>query len=299
MPIANENNITAAFVRQFADTFEMACQQKQSHLMMTAKDRGDIQGSSFTINDMGIVDMIDNPTRFSATNLTIPDAGTRLATMIDANLFLPIEPIDLPKLKANPTDSYMQLMIAARNRRWDKAIYRGLIDNINRKVIDGETYTPTAIPAAQKIVAGATGMTKAKIIKARSIFQSNEIGTEDGQEVFMLYDSNMLAQILADTTLTSADFMAVKMLQEGDVGKKWCGFNWVAYEKLDNGAGGATERKTVAYTKDAVHFGRGINWDFSIDKRPDLQNITQLGAKMSVGAGRANEKKVVTIDFVI
>lgn len=299
MPIVNQDMITAAFVRQFHDTFEMACQQQQSRLMGTCMDRGTIEGASFTINDMGIVEMIDNPTRFGPTTLTIPEAGTRLATMIDANLFVPIEPIDLPRLKANPQDKYMQLMIAARNRRWDKAIYRALVDAINRKTVEGETYVSTALPAGQKIVAGGTGMTKAKIIKAKSIFQANQVGVEQGEELYMVYDSNMLSQILADTTLTSADFMSVKMLQDGDIAKKWCGFTWIPYELLDNGAGGGTERKAVAYTKAAVHFGRGINWDFSIDKRPDLQNLMQLGARMSVGSGRANEKKVVTIDFVI
>lgn len=299
MPITNQDNITAAFVRQFHDTFEVACQQMTSRLMGICNDRGAIEGASFTINDMGSVEMVDNPTRFGATTLTIPDAGTRLATMIDANLFVPIEPIDLPKLKANPQDKYMKLMIAARNRRWDKAIYRAAVDAINRKTVDGETYTSTALPSGQKILAGGTGFTKAKILGARKIFQANNVGVEQGEELYMTYDSNMMAQILADTTLTSADFMAVKMLQEGNVDGKWCGFNWIPYELLDNGAGGATERKAVAMTRDAVHFGRGINWDFSIDKRPDLQNLMQLGAKMSIGSGRANEKKVVTIDFVV
>lgn len=299
MSITNQDNITAAFVRQFHDTFEVACQQKTSRLMNICKDRGMITGASFTINDMGIVDMVDNPTRFGPTNLTIPDAGTRLATMIDANLFVPIEPTDLPKLKANPEDPYMQLMIAARNRRWDKAIYRAAVDAIQRKTVDGETYTSTPLPSGQKILAGGTGFTKAKIIAAKKIFQRNEVGVEQGEELYMLYNSDMLGQVLADTTLTSADFMAVKMLQDGDISGKWCGFNWIPYELLDNGAGGSTERKTAAMTRNAVHFGRGTNWDFSIDKRPDLQNLKQLSAMMSVGSGRANEKKVVTIDFVI
>lgn len=299
MPITNQDNITAAFVRQFADTFELACQQMTSRLMGVCKDRGTVEGASFTINDMGLVEMVDNPTRFGATTLTIPDAGTRLVTMTDANLFIPIEPMDLDKLKANPQDSYMRSMIAARNRRWDKAIYRGAVDTINRKTVDGETYTATAIPAGQKILAGATTFTKAKILQARKIFQANGVGVEQGEELYMLYDSNMLGQILSDTTLTSADFMAVKMLQEGDLASKFCGFTWIPYELLDNGAGGPTERKALAMTRDAIHFGRGTNWSFSIDKRPDLQNLMQLGARMSLGAGRANEKKVVTIDFLI
>ncbi|MFX5522699.1 phage capsid protein, partial [Acinetobacter baumannii] len=77
------------------------------------------------------------------------------------------------------------------------------------------------------------GLTKAKIIQARSIFRANETdGVDgDGDELFFLYDSLALTQILSDTTLTSADFMTGKMLQEGGVGGKWMGFTWIPFER--------------------------------------------------------------------
>ncbi|MFX5751928.1 phage capsid protein, partial [Acinetobacter baumannii] len=84
-----------------------------------------------------------------------------------------------------------------------------------------------------------TGLTKAKIIQARSIFRANETdGVDgDGDELFFLYDSLALTQILSDTTLTSADFMTGKMLQEGGVGGKWMGFTWIPFERVRNVAG--------------------------------------------------------------
>mgnify|MGYP000700478182 FL=1 len=57
MPIANENKITAAFVQQFHDNYELACAQNVSRLLKTVTNRGRIQGESFTINDMGQVEM--------------------------------------------------------------------------------------------------------------------------------------------------------------------------------------------------------------------------------------------------
>lgn len=64
---ANKNMITAAFVQQFHDSFEIASQQKDSRLQATVTDRGHITGASFTINDMGTIEMTQITTRFGDT----------------------------------------------------------------------------------------------------------------------------------------------------------------------------------------------------------------------------------------
>ena len=109
-------------------------------------------------------------------------------------------------------------------------IYRALLDTVLRKTSDTGAYAPVALPASQKIVAGGTGMTKAKLIAAKAMFRRNECDEQNGEELFITYNADMLTQILSDTTLTSADFMAVKMLQEGAVSGNWLGFKWLAYE---------------------------------------------------------------------
>ena len=75
-------------------------------------------------------------------------------------------------------------------------------------------------------------MTKTKLIAAKAMFRRNECDGHNGEELYITYNADMLTQILSNTTLTSADFMAVKMLQEGAVSGKWLGFNWIVYEKL-------------------------------------------------------------------
>lgn len=91
----------------------------------------------------------------------------------------------------------------------------------------------------------------------------------------MLYTSDMLEDILGDTTLTSADFMAGKMLQEGGVGGKWMGVNWIPYEKLNQGAA-VGELRTVMYAGSAAHFGDANITGFDISKRPDKRTSRKL-----------------------
>lgn len=296
MPFAtNKDMITAAFVQQFHDSFEIASQQKDSRLQAAVHDRGMITGASFTINDMGTIEMAPITTRFGDTVWDVPEAGTRNALMADYGVFVPIEKRDLRKLIAEPQGPYLQLTLAAANRKKDDVIYRALLDPVLRKVVNNGAYAPVALPASQKILAGGTGMTKAKLIAAKAMFRRNECDEQNGEELYIAYNADMLIQILSDTTLTSADFMAVKMLQEGALAGNWLGFRWIAYEKLD---AVTTTKTTVAWAKSAVHFGTGAEYNTDIGPRRDKNNTIQISVDASYGAGRADEKKAVSIDFV-
>lgn len=296
---ANKNMITAAFVTQFHDSFEIASQQKDSRLQGAVHDRGRITGASFTINDMGTIEMNQITERFGDTVWDLPEAGTRNALMADYGVFVPVEKRDLRKLIADPQGPYLQLTLSAANRKKDDVIYRGLLDPVMRKTSNTGAFAAVPLPALQKIVAGGTGMTKAKLIAAKAMFRRNECDEQNGEELFITYNADMLTQILSDTTLTSADFMAVKMLQEGAVSGNWLGFKWLAYEKLDAAtAEDVTTKTAAAWCKSAVHFGTGEEYNVDIGPRRDKNNTIQISVDASYGAGRANESKVVAIDFV-
>lgn len=290
---------TAAYKQQFHDAFVAALAQKESRLQGTVIDRGQIDGSSFTINSLGITEMEAVTGRYQDKNPTELDNNTRVVYMADFDRTLVVDGFDIPKLAADPSHKYVGLLTEAANRRKDKSIYRALIDDIIVKT--GENSFGTAsLPSGQKILAGGTAFTKSKILLARKLFRANECDQENGEQLFMAYDSNMVAQILADTTLTSADFMAVQMLQEGKVASNWLGFSWIPYEQLDAGAGGAGERKTAAWAKSGVHMGTGINVKTTIGENTQKRgHPTEAYGYMSLGAGRQDEKKVITIDFTI
>lgn len=299
--MANENKITAAFVTQYHNTYEIAAMQNESRLLKTIVNRGLIEGESFTINDMGQVEMSASGARFGDTTWTIPDAGVRTALMTDWDLFIPIESRDLPKLKANPTDKYMKNLINARNRKIDDVVYQALIGGITRTVVNDagvKSTTTVALPAEQILLSGF-GTLKAQLLRAKSMFRENECDEHNDETLNVIYNGRMMEILLSETQFMSADYMAVKMLQEGDVSGKWLGLNWIPYNKLNNGAGGATERRTAMYAGTAAHFGDANITGFDISKRPDKKNISQVGGVHSFAAGRANEKKVVAIDFVI
>ncbi len=286
------NTITQAFVQQWDTTIRLQAQQKSSRFESRIVNRGNITGESFTANKLAPTeDTPENNVRHGDTTWSETTHTTRVAIMRDFYQAVPVDRNDEPKLLANPSGPYMDSLLASWNRRKDAIIYQAGLGNSQAK--DGSLI---ALPAGQKIVAGGTGFTKAKIITAKKIFRANEADGEadNPQKLYMAFNAEMLEDILSDTTLTSADFMAVKMLQEGNLAGMWMGFNWVPYERLNNVGG---TYSAMAWADSAIHFGTGF-FEGKSQRRADKKDLLQLSAAGSVGATRVWEDGVVQIDFV-
>lgn len=282
-------SILEAFVRQFDDTMRLKAQQSASRFQGTVIDRGQITGESFTVNLVGTVDELDEDnTRHGDTVWSDIDHTAPVALMKDFFKAYPVDRADEPKLLANPNGAYMDRLMMAGNLRKDKMIYDALRGTITFK--DGST---SVLPSTSKIAHGGTGMTKAKVIETRKLFRAAEADQHNGEELSIAYDSKMLEDILADTTLTSADYMAVKMLQEGDISGKWCGMKWIPYERMSNDG---TTFYTVAWCKSAAHFGYGFE-EGNATRRADKKNTLQVSRAASYGASRTENNKVVEIAY--
>lgn len=291
--------ITTAFKQQFHDTFLHALQQKESRFQGRVQDRGMISGSSFTTNNLGLVEAREVTGRYQDKTAQDIAHETRIAYMADYDIGpLVVDGFDLAKLVADPTFKYSELLVAAANRRKDLTIYNALLDGSLTRTTEGGSVTSTALPAGQIILAGAAGFTKTKLLQAVALFRANEADAMNGEELYIAYNSTMVRQILADTTLTSADFMATKMLQAGQVAENWCGFTWIPYENLRAGAGGGTEKRTVAWAKSGLQFGTGIDVRTDVDtNKAKRGHPTEVYGWLSLGATRQDEEKVVAIDF--
>lgn len=278
--------ITQAFVQQWDDTIRMLAQQKDSRLESTIFNKGAITGESFTANRLApIEDTPANTVRHGDTIWSETTHSTRIGIMRDFYQALPVDRNDEPKLLANPNGAYSESLMAAWNRRKDKIIFAAITGASQTK--EGGLVT---IPSSQTILHGSTGMTKAKLIQARKMFRKNETDTE---EMFIAYNADMLEDVLVDTTLTNADYMAVKMLHEGDIKGKWLGFNWIPYEGL-NVSGSVYS--TAVWTRTSTQFGTGFTEGKS-QRRGDKKDTLQVSMAGSVGAVRVEEEKVVIIQF--
>lgn len=287
------DTITQAFVQQFDSGIRMLSAQTVSRFRAAVTDRGSITGDSFTANLLDPSgDMPLDTVRHGDTVFSDITHSTRKALMKDYFDALPLDRADIPKMIVNPVTGgqYAQTLVGKWNRTAvDKQIYRAARD----AALNGDGST-TALPSGQKIAHAGAGLTKAKIISTRKLFRFNELDQHNGEELYFAYTADMLEDVLSDTTLTSADFLAVQMLQNGDVSSKWMGFNWIPFEGIDPVS--SSTYYTIAWCKSAIHFGEGF-MEGRVDRRPDKKNLYQTSLAGSTGAVRAKDKGVVEVAY--
>lgn len=278
--------ITEAFVQQFADNFRHLAQQMKSRFEPCVTIEPNIVGMSKSINRMGQRTAKRRTQRHADTPINEQPHSTRFVDLFDWDDGDMIDDQDKIRMLVDPTSDYVKAMVASLNRAKDDVVIGSM--GGNSRATTGNIILPTA----QKIAVGGTGLTKAKIIQARKLFRRNEADNHNGEELYICYTAAAAADILADATLTSADYLAGKFLEDGDVEGKWMGFNWIPSERTP--FDGST-RKLYAWAKSGVTLGKGADITTKVGEDPGKGFNVRIYAKMSIGAVRVEEEKVVEI----
>ena len=287
------SSIDSVFVKQYADTYVALLEQKESKLLSTVTNIGSVTGTSFTVNEMGTLgDEFTSLTRFGDTQYVDASFASRLTTMNDFPNFTRLAIQDLYKLKAQPQDQLLQRLHAKWNRKLDSVVYNALIGTAPRKEVGADTYTNVALPATQILGSATVAPTKQLLIDIRTKFMENECD----EDIYITYNADLLNAILADPTLTSADYLAGQMLQKGDV-SNFLGFNWVHTEQIK--AADGLSATGVAYTRSSVEVGINSISPLKIVEIETANRYHSIGHIEAIGAVRTDEKRVVAFKFKI
>ncbi|MEE5046305.1 phage capsid protein [Pseudomonas alliivorans] len=281
--------ITEAFVQQFADNFRHLAQQMTSRFETRVTIEPNIVGMSKSVNRLGQRTAQRRTQRHADTPINDQPHSTRYVDLFDWDDGDMLDDQDKIRMLVDPTSDYVKAMVAALNRAKDDVIIAAM---------GGSSRSTTGniiLPPVQKIAVGGTGLTKAKILQTRKMFRRNEADNHNGEELFFAYSAQAAADVLADPTLTSADYLAGKFLQEGDVEGKWMGFTWIPSERTPYD--GAT-RRLYAWAKSGVTLGKGADIQTNVGPDPSKGFNTRIYAKQSIGAVRTEEEKVVEISVV-
>ena len=179
------------------------------------------------------------------------------------------------------------------------------IDALEGTAYIGPSGTDTvSLGAGQKVVVnyvhGGTGsnsgLTLAKMIKAKSILGKNEAYGQSGDksdELIALVSQQQLDDLLANVDeVTNADYAAVKALVDGEV-DRFMGFRFIRTELLTLNS--STDVRTcIFYCKSGIKVAsNGKSVRFAI--RDDLNETLQIRTKWRHGATRMEEEKVVLV----
>jgi hypothetical protein len=281
--------ITTAFVEQFRANIDLLSQQKDSRFMGKIRMESQVGESGF-YEQIGETAALERTSRHADTpRVDTPHARRRvtLRTFEWADL---IDKADKVRMLIDPTSSYAQSAMMAMNRSRDDIIIEAALGTSFTGKSGG---TSVVLPAAQKIAASATGLTLAKLRSAAEVLNGNDVDPDIRR--YMVITAQQLTNLLADTTITSADFNTVKALVNGDI-DQFMGFTFLRSERLtlDSNA----DRQVIAWAEDGILLAQSAQTVTRITERGDKSYSVQVFRSEDFGATRMEEDKVVEIACV-
>jgi len=204
---------------------------------------------------------------------------------------------------SSPRSAVVESHAMAFQRAYDQAV----IDASTGTAYVGEDGDEAVdLPSTQKVavnyIHGGTGsnsgLTLAKIIKAKSILGVNEAAGQNNSKMLGSRLLFLVSQVQLDDLLVNVDqvsnsrYADVKALIEGEV-DHFMGFHFIRTQLLSLDS--STDIRTcVAMTSDGVAFAaNGKSTKFSV--RDDLNETLQVRTKGRHGATRTEEEKVVEV----
>jgi len=259
-----------------------------------------VQGERASFDEIGSVSM--QPRGGRATDLPrVETPNTRRWLSHDAFAVSDyIDKLDTVRMLNNPTSSIVQAFGAAAARHIDYVTLRAAIGTV---YTGKDGTTPVALPSAQKIAAGGTGFTYAKLRETvRRLRQRNALMPGDTIHVYM---TSKQEEAFIDTTeMKSSDYNNKKVLVNGGLdGDTFyaCQFH-IIDDYFDESAGtvsymlpwSSSVRSCIAWVKSGVKLAVPA-MDGDVVWIPEKYS-TFVSAILDVGAYRANDRKVIQID---
>lgn len=303
--------ITEAFVQQYRNNVFHLSQQKGSRLRGAVRSESQ-KGKNQFFERLGQAVAVKKTSRHSDTPQIDSEHSRRRVSLEDYIWADLIDDEDKIRMLIDPASPYSQAAMWAMGRAMDDV----LIAAAGGTAYAGETgSTSVVLPNSQKLLAATeaapgtpTNLNVDTLRKAKQLFDAADI--DESIPRFMAITSSQLYSLLGQTEVTSADYNVVKALANGQV-DSFMGFKFIRLERVLNGtniqydagtgeigagAGNlATGRLCFAWAQDGLVLSVGNDMEAKIDPRPDKNYAMQVFARMSIGATRLEEEKVVQI----
>src|SRR5262245_10775752 len=298
------------FIHAVSENVVFLSQQKGSVIVGTTRSKEGVVGKTWTFNRIGATAM-SQVSRDAQTTYLNPPQSKRRAILVDFAAAVLIDEFDEVKTLTNPQSEHAQNMAYARNRTIDDlglgiaglgtagaagtAVggILGLATNVDEAA---ESTSTTALPAAQQIVNGGTGLTMAKLRSAVALLKGADVDY-DNEDVFIAYTAKAASQLLGDNTVTSSDYNTIQALVAGGFPRDqvWMGMKWRLSNRVPNPSG--TIRSIPIWCKNGVGYAAAAVKEVQTGNDPSHWNNAFVMCKLSAGVVRIDDKMVVQLDI--
>lgn len=288
------DTVGIAHVQGFRNGFYSLSQQRQSRFEKYVRTDGDIRGKWVWFQRLGAIEMVERTSRHQDTNIIENPHSRRGCALKDYEAGALLDPQDLHRMIDDPMNNYVQNAVWASKRNIDSVILRA-VNGTAVSADEDDAQTSNALPSAQKVAAGGTGMTLTKLRQARKILHLSEAMTpEDEMLLPCAVSPEEMDDLLGITEFKSIDYSDNKAVMMGRVARGM-GFEFIETNRLQTDSAGA--RLCLAWKPSAIgmRMPDGSEGKQSIDKRSDKGNSLQALNQQSLGAVRIEDEGVVEI----
>lgn len=300
------STIETSFMEQYRANITHLSQQKHSKLSPYVKVETGVTGKRHAFDFLGEMTPKKRTTRHADSPLSFADHTRRWATMSDYDDGYLVDDQDKIRTLNDPTNDYVMGLAAGFNRVKDDIIIEAAFaDVVTGEDGDGtSSYGTTAYdgtnPIAARVIAHdydefggittiGTGLTVAKLRAIKTIFMAREV--DESLPIVLVVSAQQKQDLLRSTEVTSNDFNTVRALVNGDV-DTFMGIKFVNIERLDVSG---DERRCIAFAGGGIALGLGKDVEGHVGPRPDKSYSTYVYAKMTAGAVRREDAKVLEV----
>lgn len=281
-----------AFVRQYQNSIIILAQQMDSRLSDCVMVDNDFKGEKKSYERYAADELVEIMSRYADTPVQLPNHSRRTVTpryFVGNTLE---DPKDALQMLIDPKSAYMQGKQMAVNRKKDDII----ISAMGGSALTGKDGgSSQAFDSNQQIAvtygsgSSNSGLTKAKVLRAKKLLDANEIEKEDR---YASHTAAQLEDLLNTTEVASSEYNTVKALVQGEI-STWVGFMWKHTERLTTDA--SSHRLLYFWQRKAMQMAISKDAQGRIDERPDKNYAWQVYMRICLGAVRLEEERIVEV----
>lgn len=262
-------SIDQSFIKQFEAEVHLAFQQTGTKLRSTVRTKNDVRGSSTTFQKVG-----------KGTATTKARHGLVPVMNLDHT---PVECVLSDFYAGDWIDELDELKTNVDERRVVASAGAYALGRKSDELIISELNLAT-----QTVEMGTTGLTKAKILSALEILNTNDV-PDDGQR-FAVVGVHQWNELLSMKEFSNAEYVGDSYpLLSGTESRKWLGINWIMHNALPYDED-SSARSCFIYHKNAIGHASGCDVKTDITWHGEraahfISNCMSQGAKLIDDSG--------------
>lgn len=282
--------ITTPMVEQYRSNVRMLVQQRGS-VLRDAVMIETVTGKNAFFEQIGSTVAKKRLTRHGDSPLVDTPHRRRRVSLVDYEWGDLIDDPDRLRLLIEPQGPYSLNAAMALGRAIDSDLITAFDANADTGA-DGSTSTPfdATMEVTADVGGGNTNMNYEKLLRARKLLQAKNVDMTETLHVAMT--AAQLESLLQQAQTASADYNTVRALVTGEL-NTFLGFRFHFTELLP--MADADDRKCFAWAESGMVLAMGEDIMTRVAERPDKAFSTYVFARMTIGATRLEEEKVVRI----